>query len=115
MHGLVDELRRRGETPPEVGYPVESTGRTTKAVLELAWPSQTRGVAIAPADIEAARKLGWSVREPKQALDEIAPLDTAAGRTLRSSRVPYEPYRAKAAQSRYSRRAASRSDRKPRR
>ena len=74
MHGLIDELRRRGETPPEVGYPVESAGSAT-AFLELAWPARTRGVAISPADKDAAQRQGWNVREPKEALDEVAPLD----------------------------------------
>lgn len=113
MHGLIDELRRRGETPPEVGYPVESADR--QALLELAWPSQTRGVAISPADIEAAQRLGWSVREPKQALDEAAPLDAAAGQTTRADRVSYDRYRPKPPQSRYSRRSGrGRGNYKPR-
>ena len=56
-------------------------------------------------DIEAAQRLGWSVREPKQALDEAAPLDAVAGQTTRTDRVGYDRYRPKAAQSRYPRRA----------
>ena len=86
MYGLIDELRRRGETPPEVGYSVESADRPV-AFLEVAWPSQARGVAIARADIEVAQALGWSVREPKHALDETAPLDKGARRPSPTSRV----------------------------
>ncbi len=114
MYGLIDELRRRGETPPEVGYPIESADHP-KAFLELAWPSQTRGVAISPADIDAAQRQGWSVREPKQALYEVAPLDTAAGRSTRANRVSYDRYRPKAVPSRYSRRSGrGRGNYKPR-
>lgn len=118
MHGLIDELRRCGETLPEVGYPVESHDYT-EAFLELAWPSQTRGVAISPADIEAAQRLGWNVRETKQALDDSAPLDTASGRSTRPNHVSYDRYyRPKAAQSgssRWSGRGRPRSGRhKPR-
>ena len=84
LDGLIHELRRRGGRPPEVGYAVESPGRPS-AFLKLAWPSQTRGVAISENDIEAAQQLGWEVREPKQALDDVAPSDTAIGRTIRHS------------------------------
>ena len=89
MHGLIDELRRRGETLPEVGYPVESADRAP-AFLELAWPAHTRGVAISPADKEAAQRLGWNVREPKEALDEAAPLDP---RRFARGRRPSRKYR----------------------
>ena len=87
MDGLIDELRRSGERVPEVGYPIETGGRTI-ALVELAWPAQRRGVAISADDIHAAEGAGWRVLDARQALEQTAPLHTPPGQAHRSGDGP---------------------------
>ena len=98
VDGLIDELRRRGESIPEVGFPIESGGQTV-ALLELAWPAQRRGVAILPDEIKAAERAGWTVLDVQRALDQAAPLDAPPGRGSRSAQGNTDRYSPKTPQS----------------
>ncbi len=47
--------------PPEVGYEIHDASGAVTSQLEIAWPRQQLGVAIAEADLNAASKAGWKV------------------------------------------------------
>lgn len=69
LHGVLDKYRSRGKKPPEVGYDVQNETKAVVAELEIAWPREKFGVAIATNDIEAARRAGWTALTMKEALE----------------------------------------------
>ena len=87
VNGVVARRAESLQVRREVGYPIETGGRTI-ALVELAWPAQRRGVAISADDIHAAEGAGWRVLDARQALEQTAPLHTPPGQAHRSGRRP---------------------------
>lgn len=55
---------------PEIGYEIQGNDSAVVAELELAWPSESLGVAISDADRLAAIKQGWEVWSVGEALEQ---------------------------------------------
>ncbi|MBB1125648.1 HNH endonuclease [Thiospirillum jenense] len=71
VHGVLYGCQEANVSIPEIGYILKDANGVTKAYLELAWPRTKRAVAIAEADIMAARELGWTVRPMIEALEAV--------------------------------------------
>ena len=70
VHGLLHHLRRGQGEIPDIGCPVPDRRGAIVAQLELAWPSERRGVAISKADLDAARRAGWRVESVHEAIPD---------------------------------------------
>ena len=74
VHSALHHLQHHRPELPEIGYEVKNDKGAVVAELELAWPSQSWGIAISPADIEKAEAVGWSVTPVHEAVDMQATL-----------------------------------------
>lgn len=80
VHGILYHYRSKGWSPPEVGYEIhEPDGRIIRQ-LELAWPFERFGIAIAEEDIRIARGQGWQVLSMREAADHAAAVRSASAR-----------------------------------
>ncbi|KAA6185300.1 HNH endonuclease [Thiohalocapsa marina] len=71
VHGVLHLALAKGLPPPWIGYELQDTTWQVVAQLELAWPSQRMGVAIAKDDLIAARKQGWQAWSMVEALERL--------------------------------------------
>lgn len=71
MHGVLYRCQENNYLVPEVGYMLKDANEVIRARLELAWPHKKSAVAIAEADIVAARELGWTARSMIDAFDVL--------------------------------------------
>lgn len=68
LDGLLRHYASKGLPAPEVGYELSGADGAVVAEIEVAWPSDRRGIAIGDADLVAAKELGWSVLTLGEAL-----------------------------------------------
>lgn len=73
VHGVLHACKAAGWGLPEVGYELQDQQGRIVAQLELAWPPQRKGVAIADEDIAAARRQRWQVWSMVEAVQHLAP------------------------------------------
>ncbi|MFT5722600.1 MAG: hypothetical protein ACI9W6_002933 [Motiliproteus sp.] len=71
LDGLLRYYEHKKKGLPEVGYELRAPDSSVVAELELAWPSQKRGIAISEQDLLQAKALGWSVKSVGDALSEM--------------------------------------------
>lgn len=70
VHGILYHYRAKGWNPPEVGYEIHEPDGRIIGQLELAWPFERFGIAIAEEDILIARGQGWQVLSIREVVDQ---------------------------------------------
>ena len=80
VHGILYHYRSKGWSPPEVGYEIHEPDGRIIGQLELAWPFERFGIAIAEEDIRIARGQGWQVLSMREAADHAAAVRSASAR-----------------------------------
>lgn len=71
LDGLLLHYEKSSMELPEVDYELLGQNGSTIAKLELAWPNRRIGIAIGSADLQEAKKSGWSMRTIGQALKDM--------------------------------------------
>lgn len=71
LHGVLFGYQSMGKPPPEIAHTIQDPCGKVVATLEIAWPSERRGVAISDEDRDAAQAHGWDVQTMLQALSQI--------------------------------------------
>ncbi len=70
LHGILHHYQAKNWRPPDIGYPIEQADGRVVGQIELAWPFEKFGVAIAENDLQAAQAQGWNVLSLREATDQ---------------------------------------------
>lgn len=70
LHGILHLCKEGNYKFPEIGLDIQDSSGAVVAYLDLAWPKDKVGIAIAAEDRASASAQGWTVYSPIEGLDE---------------------------------------------